>query len=1619
MKRFWIRSLAVLSLSGLAAMLTTLAVPPQALLAESLRERVGPTTAEVSVAADTFLDSTNKNRPQGALNQLELDKHGKSRPLVRFETSAIADALREARLISATLRVHVNRVGNSGPGSVRASGPNIDPFPVALHRVTENWTEAAATWHCAIDTSPTDNNPNCAQRWDGGSFVPAATATQIFNGATAGWVSFDVTTDVSAFLNGSANFGWLLWEPDQNHGEIVALSSREAGDGHAPQLVLTFADEKAPRLTVTAPVEDPVRLDPTPEIHLSYTDGFGVDLTTLRVVVAGTEITTRCAISAGDATCEPPPLAPGSIEVEAEIRDTSGNRATAGKSFELILDTEIPTITIVHPADRAVVGGSDLVVSGTVSDDGPIASVTVNGVPATLSGNQFAATVPLVVLGSNAIEAEVVDATGKFNNASAIVFLDRDAPVVFVDEPVDGARVNADSILVSGRVEDQYGVASVDVAGVSADLIDGAYQAVVPVAEGANHFVVTAVDRGGNPGTADVDVSRFIAPNINITSPADLRVVNGSTITVEGTISSPDLAVTVAGVTASVSGTSFVAAAVPIAPGGNLITALATSPSGAQASAKITVFVDNVAPHLAIDEPLDGAVVYEPAVQVTGLINDVVLGTVNSGQATVTVNGRPATVMNRCFLATGVPLVPGENVLTVVGRDAAGNERTATARITFETPDRPVLRLVSGNLQTGIIGTALAAPLVVRVTDQSGIPLAGKPVVFRVLDNNGTVTGGLRQQVDFTDADGRAQTVFTLGSRAGVGNQRVEASSAGTLGRPVFIASALPTAPSRIVVDRGDQQIGATGQGLPDPLVAVVTDDSHNRLDGVPVTFRVVKGRATFADGTTEMTVESDTDGRVATELSLGPDPGVANTVVEALIEGFAQSPIASFTATAIAAGDPALTAISGQVLDNTNLPVPGVTLHLHGTSLTTTSDADGLFRLTGVPVGTFLLKVDGSTTSRPGVWPPLEFVMTTIAGHENILPMPIFLLPIDVGRGVFVSETEGGVISLPEVPGLTLEVAPGSVTFPDGSRSGVVSVTLVHSDHIPMPPNFGQQPRIIVTIQPANAHFDPPARFTLPNVDGLAPGEVTEMYSFDHDLGSFVSIGPATVSDDGAVLVSNPGVGIVKAGWHCGGNPSSSGTPHDCPECQQCINNRCAPTSGSCDDQNECTANDRCENGSCTGDPRRILRVDAKGDGEDDVTTGVEKVVNFSAEVEQENCDNVTYDWNFGDGATGSGQSVTHAYAEEGEYTVTLEVGCEPCTNASRSLLHRQGDNVPVTVQMLEVNIEEPTQGDTFDLQADPPQMPEVMARAVITGFDPDPTAQATFNWTSDLKLDARRCPHGVAGRDYTHPTVTETSTGGEYTLRMTEITTGDLKMKVEVTWENQTDDDMEEKIEIRGTNPPNGSIRNQFPHDTLGRIACQESRFRQFNAGAGGGMSKCPLFSADNLGGVGIMQITNPAPARDEHFDYRANAARGVAIFNQKQPGARNYPTNLQNSTGFRNLVTRLNQARAAQTPPLQPLTVTVPAFTTGDFNSNLQQFELDVIRAYNGYGGPRFLGLLLHEWRLVLDGNGNLVLDNVNEQALTASARWEQVPVAARGTFGDPNYVNNVLGRSPTCQ
>jgi hypothetical protein len=853
-------------------------------------------------------------------------------------------------------------------------------------------------------------------------------------------------------------------------------------------------------------------------------------------------------------------------ETKSGLVEYDSQQGTTGAGPRLVVvfttptpgDTTPPSVAITSPANNSLISTPTVTVQGTASDDVAIASLKVNGLEVAVTNGVFQTTVDLAE-GSNSIFAIATDSSGNQSTAAIVVTLDSTPPTLTVDSPIPGQSTNQVNIEVTGSATDLSGIGSLAVNGTSVALTGDRFDTVVELTEGGNTLTIAATDTAGNHSETTVSLSRFSLPAVTITSPADLSYLAATTVDVSGTIDGPVTSVTVNGVNAQVSETSFVARDVPLLEGGNILTVAATDARGHVGTASINVVRDLTAPRITIDGPVDGARLLDPTVTVSGLVNDIVDGTVNASEATVTVNGWPATVANRSY-AVEVPLTLGDNALTAVAVDRSGNVGQASVIVHLDPAGAPRLAIVSGDHQQAVIGTFVPIPLIAVLLDAGGQPVAGKQVIFKVSGNDGSLDGGKREIAVLTGSDGRVSAQFKVGTRVGAGNQVVEASAVGFRGPAVFRATGLPASPALLVVDSGNQQVGVAGQALPRPLVAVVIDTGYNRLPGVPVRFKVTKGKGHFADGSQDLVITSDSDGRAIVPWVLDPQEGIANNVVEARIDGLPDGPLAAFIATGWVAGDAAQTSISGVILDNSGMPVPGVTARIRDTALTAQTDVQGLFRIAAAPVGTVKLIVDGSTAQRLGSWPDLEFVLTTIPGRDNTLGMPIYLLPLDLTSGLLIDETHGGTLTLPDVPGFALEILPGSVTFPGGGKSGVVSVTVVHDDKVPMVPNFGQQPRLIVTIQPAGARFEPPARLTLPNVEGFAPGQVAEMYSFDHDLGHFVSIGPATVSEDGSVVSSNHGVGIVKAGWHCCGFPKDSGTPNHCPECTKCTGDDCLP---------------------------------------------------------------------------------------------------------------------------------------------------------------------------------------------------------------------------------------------------------------------------------------------------------------------------------------------------------------------------------------------------------------------------------------------------------------------------
>jgi hypothetical protein len=869
-------------------------------------------------------------------------------------------------------------------------------------------------------------------------------------------------------------------------------------------------------------------------------------------------------VTSGVATC-PPPQPVTTEGANQVISGSATDKAvnTASVSVTLNIDKTAPKVSAVPSPGPNAAGwnNSNVTVSFTCTD-------TLSGIASCPSSTTVS-----TEGASQVVSGTAQDRAGNTASTSLTVKLDKTPPAISITSPNNGSSFVTASQTISGIVADTLsGIASVTCNGAPGTLNGATFSCGINLSAGTNLIAAVATDAAGNTSTSNLTLTYALVLQVTIKSPASLAYLNITPTTVNGTVSDPTATVMVNGISAPQSAGQF-SVTVPLAEGPNILTATATTSLGTVATASITVTLDTTPPHVTITSPPDQFITTSAAVSVVGNVNDIVVGTVNSQQATVTINGAQAQVSNRTFLAANVPLNLGSNVIQAVATDHAGNAATTQISVTRQAPRaQPQIQLISGNNQSGTIGTVLSAPLVVALADASGNPVANQPVIFKVTQNNGMLSAGgtpAPSAIATTDAQGQAQVNWTLGMRSGAGGNAVEAYAVNFLGTAIFTATGNQGPPGIIVIDSGNTQIGAIGQPLPLPLIAVVVDSGSNRLAGVPVTFTVNAGGGSFG-GQSTLTVTTDSDGRAAATLTTGMQEGNSNNLVQADFPSDQSFP-ATFTASGRVAGSAANTTISGVVLDNSGVPIPGVTIRAALTTVLTSNpavtqtipavqtDAQGQFTIPHAPVGFVKLMADGSTATLPGTYPSLEYDMVTVSGQDNTVGMPIYLLPLNAANQLCVTATTGGgTLTISEAPGFSLTFAPGQVTFPGGSQTGCVIVTVVHGDKVPMVPGFGQQPRFIVTIQPSGALFNPPAPITLPNVDGLAPRSVTEMYSFDHDIGSFVAIGTGTVSDNGQVIRSNPGVGVLKAGWHCGGNPNSIGTAATCPTCMFCQGTQC-----------------------------------------------------------------------------------------------------------------------------------------------------------------------------------------------------------------------------------------------------------------------------------------------------------------------------------------------------------------------------------------------------------------------------------------------------------------------------
>ena len=575
----------------------------------------------------------------------------------------------------------------------------------------------------------------------------------------------------------------------------------------------------------------------------------------------------------------------------------------------------------------------------------------------------------------------------------------------------------------------------------------------------------------------------------------------------------------------------------------------------------VQVIQDGEPPSLFIDFPEDGMELTTETTDVTGRVGDMLSGFLGLD---VTVNGAPAEVIvgignNGTFVRLSVPLAIGPNTISATATDKKRNiiSREITVERIEIPDDARIMEVLSGNGQRRTVNEVLPDPVVVKVTRSDNTPFVNKIVNFKVTRSDGRLTpdgvgdGSLEFQVH-TDANGLAQAFWKLGTDAGCGNNRIEATSEDIVGSTFFCASADPNNPKQINIGSGNNQRAEADGPAPGPL-RVWVNDTCNGVEGVPVTFTPILGGGKV-NGADSATVNTGITGHAEVDFTLGPDQG--NNLIEADFPGNPGNP-AVFVVFGIVRDETQPTGFTGIVLNNSSQPVGGATCSLViGTEILpiiAETDYDGICVFNNITgSGPAKLFVDGLTATAvngqpvsPGSFPALSFETVIVPNAANSLPTPVLLPALNPNNARNYDGAQDVELTVEGIDGLKMLVKAGSMTRADGtvpttSNPATLALNQVHFDDVPMPMPDGAAPPFAWTLQPSGATFDPPVEVAYPNMSGLPAGAIAYFLSFNHDTNRFEIVATGRVTDDGSEIISDPGAGIFVAGWGCNCPPYS-----------------------------------------------------------------------------------------------------------------------------------------------------------------------------------------------------------------------------------------------------------------------------------------------------------------------------------------------------------------------------------------------------------------------------------------------------------------------------------------------
>ncbi|UCC93722.1 MAG: hypothetical protein JSW25_03400, partial [Thermoplasmata archaeon] len=355
------------------------------------------------------------------------------------------------------------------------------------------------------------------------------------------------------------------------------------------------------------------------------------------------------------------------------------------------VDTTAPNLTIIQPLTDIITNQSQLTVLGTTDPD--VVTLTLNGEVLPAFGGTFNKAIQLNE-GINNIVLIATDYAGNIANATRKITLDSLPPIVVVRHPQDELYTNVDSVQIGG-VTDREGVTmTVDGTPVPVQA-DGTWSHTVSLLRGWNHIIIDAVDIALNHRVITHKVYYDPdPPRINVFEPKPDAVVNSSVFKISGS-TDPDVLnaqIRVNGIWIGLENSAFDTDFTLLVEGATELEFYAKDWAGNEATLMVPIVIDTTPPVIDDLLPIDGEIVKERVINVTGHTEE---------DATVYVNGRFTAVVEGYF-SEQINLEEGDNPVNILVTDVAGNTRPIHRIVTLDTfpPDIFIDGLVGEFMRT-------------------------------------------------------------------------------------------------------------------------------------------------------------------------------------------------------------------------------------------------------------------------------------------------------------------------------------------------------------------------------------------------------------------------------------------------------------------------------------------------------------------------------------------------------------------------------------------------------------------------------------------------------------------------------------------------------------------------------------------------------------------------------------------------------------------------------------------------------------------------------------------------------------------------------------------------------